>query len=138
MSFRISGETSLKQILIVCYAFTSAAMLWSCNGGGGDGAPQLTTVTAAWTGTREEAVNSAGGGYKVYYSNKKDFDIGDRGVQVVNVPFVSGATAPTSTRLRLLPGTYYVKAIAYAATHAWDKSGGKQSSPSAEIAVHVP
>lgn len=85
----------------------SALLLPSCGGGGGSTAlaPTSHTVGISWTANREANVNSAGGGYKVAIS----------GQPVIDLPYVAGPTAPTSTSTTLMPGSYSVTVTAYSA-----------------------
>lgn len=115
--------------------------LWiaGCGGGGSDGAaappaagpppPPPPNVQISWTANRETAVNSPGGGYKVYYGSTAGFTVPSS--NVVDVPFVSG-TAPTSANLTLTSGRHYFKVVAYSTLNT---SG---SAPSAETSVLVP
>lgn len=118
------------------------AVLFLCVGcsgsGAGDGAgnPSLAVagignVRASWTPNRETAVNSPGGGYRIYYASTRDFAL-DRAAGVIDVPYASGALAPTSTLLTLPSGTHYLKIVAYSTLNP---SG---SEASAEIPVAVP
>jgi hypothetical protein len=62
-------------------------------------------VTISWAANREAAVNTTGGGYTVAISGQTPID----------VPYVSGTTAPTSTTTTLLSGSYSVTVTAYSA-----------------------
>lgn len=96
-------------------------------------------VTISWTANRESAVNTNGGGYKVYYSDTPGFALTDAGVILVNVPYISGTEAPTSTIVNLDSGTtYYIRVIAYSALNAPGQTGGSSSQPSADISIAVP
>jgi fibronectin type 3 domain-containing protein len=67
-------------------------------------------VTVKWTANREKAVNRTGGGYKVEYSTASDFS----GASVVDVPYVSGVSAPVSATVNVTaPGTYRIRVRAY-------------------------
>jgi hypothetical protein len=68
-------------------------------------------VTISWEANREIGVNQAGGGYEVRLA----------GQPVIDLPYASGPTAPTSVTLRLLPGSHTVSVRAYA---AFDPQGG--------------
>lgn len=69
-------------------------------------------VVISWTANRERAVNMAGGGYRVYYSQTNGFSTGS--ATGVAVPYSSGGAAPTSTTLPMLAsGTYYYRVVAY-------------------------
>lgn len=85
----------------------SALLLSSCGGGGGATAPTPIshTVDLSWTANREADVNTTGGGYKVAIS----------GQPVIDLPYVAGPTAPTSTSTTLMPGSYSVTVTAYSA-----------------------
>ncbi len=113
----------------------SGSFLFAACGGGGGGPPPppsgviTASVRVSWTANRETAVNSAGGGYKIYYSPTAGFDIAS--ANVVDLPYKAGA-APTTTNLTLASGTHYVKVIAYSTLNP------NGSAPSAEIAVSVP
>jgi len=108
------------------------AQLAGCGGGGGGGSspPPVTnhTVTLAWAPNHEKGVNSAGGGYQVAIS----------GQPTINVPYVSGLTAPTSTVTTLSTGTYTVTVRAYAALDAQGGGAGSLSAPSQSLTVNVP
>lgn len=110
-----------------------------CGGGGsGGGTPPpppapSATVQVSWTENPESAVNTAGGGYRVYYSQTAGFSPADAGVTVLDVPYVSGPTAPTSASVALASGTYFVKVAAFSALRS-----GSESAPSAETSVTVP
>lgn len=68
-------------------------------------------VTLSWAANREKAVNSAGGGYRIYYAQYSSVT---ESSPSVDVPFVSGSQAPTSAQLTgLISGTYYVRVKAY-------------------------
>ena len=125
-----------------------ALLLISC--GGGDGTapasssatpptpPTIRNVTISWNANRETAVNTTGGGYKVYYSTTPGFDITDAGVTVIDVPFVAPPRTPTSVSVDLLSGRYYFRVVAYSALISPWGSGGSTSTPSAQISVLVP
>ena len=89
-----------------------AAALAACGGGGGspaDSAPLgPAAVTIAWNASRESSVNRPGGGYEVAIS----------GMDAIDVPYVSGPSAPTSTTLTLQSGSYSVTVRAYGALDA--------------------
>jgi hypothetical protein len=70
------------------------------------------SVTVSWTANRERAVNAAGGGYRVYYSNTMNFSLGS--ATAVSAAYVSGSAAPTSVTIpSLTSGTYYYRVVAY-------------------------
>lgn len=107
-----------------------------CGGGGGDsggippGEPTNLDVKVSWEQNRETAVNSLGGGYRVYYSTTENFNITN--ADVVDVLYVSGPATPTSIIISLSSGTYYFKVVAYSNLNP---SG---SGPSRETSVSVP
>jgi hypothetical protein len=113
---------------------TAGLLLIGCSGGGSDGPPSCDgvecdgrLVTFSWTANRESRVNTAGGGYEVQIS----------GLDPVLVPFVSGATSPTSVAIRLPRGNYNVSVRAFAAL---DAQGGtsRTYSDAAQSSVSVP
>jgi hypothetical protein len=115
------------QCLALLVGFLST-LLAACGGG--------TNVQVSWAANRETAVNSQGGGYKVYYSPAPGFDIAN--AKSVNVPFKSAPAAPTSATIQSLSsGTYYVKVVAYSAL-VGPSGSASTSAPSAEVSVVVP
>lgn len=102
--------------------------LSACGGGGsGQSAPSARTVTLAWQASHESGVNRTGGGYQASISGQPSID----------VPYVSGSAAPTSTRVFLQPGSYTVSVRAYAALDAQGGNTGSLSAPSQSITVQV-
>jgi len=88
------------------------------------------SITLSWTANKERGVNASGGGYRVYYSRTSTVDPAT--AVAVDVPFVSGELAPTTTTLtRLVPGPIYVRIAAFAANPG---GGMRLSTPSAESA----
>ncbi len=85
-------------------------------------------VTLVWAPNHEKGVNSAGGGYQVSISSQP----------TINVPYASGATAPTSVVTTLPKGTYTVTVRGYAALDAQGGSTGSVSASSQSIIVNVP
>jgi hypothetical protein len=76
--------------------------------GGGSG-----NVSLSWNANREKAVNTTGGGYRVYYGQSPSVT---GSTPYVEVSFVSGSLSPTTTRLTgLVSGTYYVHVRAFSA-----------------------
>ncbi len=87
-------------------------------------------VTLSWT-NREKDVNRAGGGYRIYHSTTANFSL--TGLTPVDLPYVSGATAPnTYTYSQLSPGVHYFKIIAYSAL------GGGQTSEATQVSYTIP
>jgi hypothetical protein len=84
------------------------------------------TVTLTWNQNRESGVNRAGGGYRVSI----------RGQPVIDVPYVSGSAAPTTTTVQLPLGSYAV--TAYAALDAQGGTTGSESAASQSITITVP
>lgn len=101
------------------------------SGGGGGGGPRA--VTLSWAANHEAAVNAAGGGYVLYYSETPDFDPALSGVASVTVPYASGPLAPTTATLTLPAGTYYFRTAAYSAL-----GSGALSAASEALRVVVP
>ena len=94
------------------------------------------SVNISWDPNRETAVNTAGGGYKVFYSINQGFSIADTGVTEVEVPYVSGTKAPTSLSLKMPSDvTYYFRVVAYSALNP---PAGSDSAPSTEYSLYVP
>lgn len=109
----------------------SAALHFACSSGGGSSSSGPGTdhvVTLSWTANRETGVNMPGGGYIVSIPGQPDID----------VPYVSGPLAPTSTDLTLRTGSYTVTVTAYAALDAQGGMTGSRSAPSQSITVNVP
>jgi hypothetical protein len=72
------------------------------------------SVTVSWDANRERAVNSVGGGYRVYFSRNGVFD--------AITPFVTAAfttgTTPTAAALTgLASGTYTIRVVAFSAAN---------------------
>ncbi len=109
-------------------SLVAATALCACGGGGsGQSAASARTVTLAWQASHESGVNRAGGGYQASISGQPGID----------VPYVSGSAAPTSTRVFLQPGTYTASVRAYAALDAQGGNTGSLSAPSQAITVQV-
>lgn len=88
-------------------------------------------VLVSWSANKEAAVNTTGGGYKVYYSQTSGFSIAS--AKFVDVPYSSGSQTSTSVLIpNLEQGTWYFKVVAYSTLN-----GGSVSLPSAEITVVV-
>jgi hypothetical protein len=97
--------------------------------------PGGSPVNVSWAANRETAVNSTGGGYRVYYYQTSGQSLSC--ASFVQVPFVSGPTAPLSTSLSLPSGTWYVRVVGYSALNA-PGNVGASSAPSSEVTVAVP
>jgi hypothetical protein len=105
----------------------AATALSACGGGSEQSPPAARAVTLAWQPSHESGVNRSGGGYQASISGQPSID----------VPYVSGSTAPTSTRVILQPGSYTVSVRAYAALDAQGGDTGSLSAPSQSITVQV-
>lgn len=96
------------------------------------------SVRVTWTANIESAVNSAGGGYRVYYGTKPNLDITK--APYVDVPYESGPTAPTYATIGGLtlraPARYYFKVVAYSAVPRPDAV--LAMSDGSEISIAVP
>lgn len=107
------------------------AALVACSGGSKSSPPPPPpgnhVVDLSWSANRERGVNLAGGGYLV--------SIG--GAAPLQVPYVSGAFAPTSLTTTLYTGSYSVTVRAYAALDSAGGTTGTVSAPST-LTVHVP
>ncbi|MEI6092172.1 MAG: hypothetical protein WCQ47_00635 [bacterium] len=99
------------------------------SGGSGNG----SSVTVSWNANKDMTVNSTGGGYIVYYSNQQGFDTSAASGSV-DVPYLSGASAPTSTTLSLSNGKWYIRVVAYGNSVSSSKT---YSSASSEYAIQV-
>lgn len=74
------------------------------------------SITIAWDANIEQAVNNTGGGYFVCYNVDADCD-DTNALGLLNVPYVSGVAAPTTTtipdiKLRA-PHVYNIRVRAY-------------------------
>lgn len=120
---------TIRPLLLALLFGLLTVTLTACGGG--------ANAQVSWAANRETAVNSSGGGYKVYFSKIPGLDVAY--ASSVDVPFTSGPTAPTSTTLRnLSSGTYFVKVVAYSALTPPGGNRGSTSAPSAEISVLIP
>lgn len=93
------------------------------------------SITINWDANHETAVNTSGGGYRVYYSLYSDFRSTE--TKLIDVPYVSGALAPTSATISNLtmrkPYRYYIRVVAYSALTT--ASGAQAVSPATETSV---
>jgi hypothetical protein len=115
-----------KPVRLLGTALLLAAM--SACGGSSPGPGPTRSVTISWAPNRETGVNMAGGGYRLSIS----------GQPTIDVPWVSGTTAPTSKNVSLASGSYTVTVVAYAALDENGKSTGSASKPSAPYTLTVP
>lgn len=133
----------LYKYRFLCLGFF-IAMLAACGGssGGGGVTPVMCTggpaITVTWNANRETAVNTSGGGYIVYFSASTGFNPGDANVCSQAVPYVSGATAPTTTTIDPPSGTWYVRVAATSSLNAPGSTGGSESTASSQTTVVVP
>jgi hypothetical protein len=132
-----SGATQCSGAqLQTCAAAANGCLAWStavscstglsCDPAQGTCSEHLVTIT--WTANRESGVNQAGGGYQVFIT----------GQPTINVPYVSGTSAPTSATAMLPGGSHTVTVRAYAALDAQGGTTGTLSAPSQSIQVTVP
>jgi len=132
-----SGATQCSGLEVqTCAADSSGCLAWSaasacpnaltCNAAQGKCIDH--PVTISWAANRETGVNGAGGGYRVSIS----------GQPTIDVPYASGASAPTSMVAHLPTGSYVVTVKAYAALDAQGGSNGSSSAASQSIPVSVP
>jgi len=91
------------------------------------------TVTISWDENHESLVNSPGGGYIVYCCKDQNFSVDDLGVVISEVPYESGSLSPTSTKVTLVSGTWFIKVVAY-----MELDGMTISSPSVQKSVFLP
>jgi hypothetical protein len=108
-----------------CGATCPAGQL--CSGGACASPPPPRLVDLRWDASHDRGVNQAGGGYLVDISGKGTID----------VPYVTGAFAPTTVSTTLSSGIYTVTVRAYAALDAAGGMTGSKSAP-AQINLVVP
>ncbi len=129
---------SYRQCAIVLLSLFSLIQA-SCGGGGESTPSAMRTVEVSWDANRETAVNSTGGGYRVYYSMRSGFTLDDAGVSEIDVPYAAPPLAPTSIKVELQSGQYYFRVVAYSDLNSpWGSIGGSVSAPSREIVLLVP
>lgn len=125
-----------------------AITLTACGGGGGGGGGGSgptpitpvsctggTPITVSWAANKETAVNTAGGGYVIYFSASTGFNPGDANVCSKVVPYQVGVT---STIINPSAGTLFVRVAATSALDAPGTTGGSESVASAQTTVVVP
>jgi hypothetical protein len=95
-----------------------------------------SNVNVTWTANKEKAVNSAGGGYVVAYSQNPSASYSE--AEKLTVPYVSGPSAPVSATINIPPGTYYIKIYAYSTLNPPGSSAGSLSSASSASVITVP
>jgi hypothetical protein len=118
----------LRFAALLLFGVGLLAACGGAEGGGGGGRSGSHPVTLAWAPSRESGVNRTGGGYQIAISGQPALD----------VPYVSGSSAPTSTTAKLPTGSYTVTVRAYAPLDAQGGSTGTLSAPSQSITVTVP
>jgi hypothetical protein len=118
-----------QKLWLILFVSLVSTSLFGCGGGGGSApTPTSHTVNISWPANREAAVNKAGGGYKVAIS----------GQPLIDVPYVSGLAAPTTTIATLTAGNYSVTVTAYSALSPTGGATGSTSVPSATFTFSVP
>jgi hypothetical protein len=101
-------------------AVTAAAAASTCQTRSASDPGQLS-----WIANRETAVNSSGGGYRVYRGSTPGFDV------AAVSPWVQVPSSVTSAQLSgLTPGVHYLKVVAFS-------PDGHASAPSAEVCVRL-
>ena len=116
----------MSKIFHISALLLAVVVFGSCGGGG-----EPRQVTVSWNANRDKVVNTTGGGYRLYYSQTSGFSVND--ATSVDVPYVSGSTAPTSTSLSLEEGTWYLRISAYG---VWNVAT-RYSEPSSQLVVNV-
>ncbi len=123
------------------------SLISACGGGGGGASAvppppprpvQPVNIQVNWAANKETAVNASGGGYRVYYATTAGLALTDPAVTMVDVPYVSGTTAPLSTTLSVQSGDiYYFRVTAYSALDRIGQSGGTESLSSSNFSLNV-
>lgn len=118
-------------------------IMTACGGGSPDtfGTSGTSTapssITLTWNANHEKSVNAPGGGYYVYYANAPG--VNTQTANMIQVPYVSGALAPTSVSLtNPSSGTYYFRVVAYSSFNPPNGSTTRRSSDSAEVSIQYP
>lgn len=121
----------MSKIFHVSVLLLAVVILGSCGGSGRGGTFQ---VNVSWNANHDKSVNTTGGGYTLYYSQTNGFNVSSVDAQKLDIPYVSGSTAPTSTTLNLPTGTWYLRLSAYGISNG---STAQTSAPCDQIAVNV-
>lgn len=123
---------TLKGALQILLAGVSLVMFSNCGS-----SPSATQLVLNWDANHESAVNSTGGGYRVYYAFSPGVNTAT--ASFLDVPYVSGSQAPTTVTLtNPVNGTYYFRVVAYSTFIPPSGSTIRRSSDSAEISVGFP
>lgn len=123
---------SVRAILMGPAVFLVALFLLAACGEGFMTIPSKGSFTVSWNASKESGVNSAGGGYRIYFAGKSGFDLSQ--ALYVDVPYASGPLAPTLYEMeKMLPGDYYIRVASYRE----GPSGRVYSEPSEEASVTV-
>jgi hypothetical protein len=77
-------------------------------------------VDIRWDANRESGVNSAGGGYRVYYSSTGSITAG---TPFLDVAYAAGTTPATAQLTGLAAGTYTIRIVAYSAANPTGSAG---------------
>ncbi len=143
----------LNHSLFISLLLILLSLVSACGGGGGGTPapdpqpqpkpqpqpPQQVNIQVSWNANREAAVNTSGGGYRVYYATTAGLELTDPAVTMVDVPYISGSTAPLSTILSVQSGLlYYFRVTAYSALNRIGQSGGTESQSSSSFSLNVP
>jgi hypothetical protein len=123
---------TLKSALKLLWVCATLVIFSNCGGN-----PSATQLVLNWDANHESAVNSAGGGYRVYYAFSPGVDTTQ--ASFLDVPFVSGTLAPTTVTFTN-PGqaTYYFRVVAYSTFSPPTGNTVRRSSDSAEISIGFP
>ncbi len=123
---------TLKGALRLFMAAASLVIFSNCGG-----SPSATQLVLNWDANHESAVNSPGGGYRVYYAFSPN--VNTTTASFLDVPYVSGSQAPTTVTLTSpVNGTYYFRVVAYSTFNPPNGSTIRRSNDSAEISVGFP
>jgi len=138
----------LKNSLFLPLLLVLLSLLTACGGGGGGAAApppptprptQQVNIQVSWDANRDAAVNTSGGGYRVYYATTAGLALTDPAVTMADVPYISGLAAPLSTILSVTSGNvYYFRVAAYSALNRSGQTGGTESQPSSRFSLNVP
>lgn len=118
------------------WGISLAALLSACGGGGSTSTapsvpPAWHNVSLSWAANHEKGVNSAGGGYTLTIS-------GASAPAPIDVPYVSGTSAPTSKMISLYTGSYTATVTAYANLTPTGAAGKTTSLASSTLNITVP